>query len=142
MLAVPLAMLTSTAKRALILLCLQNTLHALTTRYSRGVLKEDYSVSSSVLGTVFFSIYAVTLASELIKMAICCVAVIGTGDSFSSLILRSLPMAVPAGVYFLQNVLFFVALQRLDAGTAVVLQQLKILASGVFAGWILCTMVN
>jgi len=52
---------------------------------------------------------------------------------FREVMQGAMPMAVPAVSYCLQNLLAFVALQRLDAATFSVVNQLKILTSALFA---------
>ena len=46
---------------------------------------------------------------------------------------RSVPMALPAVLYFLQNMLYYVALQRVRSATFSVLIQVKLLTTALFS---------
>lgn len=115
------------AKLVLVLLCAQNAAHAIVARYSRGVLRETYNMASTVL------------VSEVLKTVTCmCVIATGSagtsGERFLPLLTSGFLMLIPAAIYYVQNLLNFYALQNLEPATVVVLQQLKILTTGVFTG--------
>ncbi|KAK1164301.1 UDP-N-acetylglucosamine transporter [Acipenser oxyrinchus oxyrinchus] len=116
-------------------LVFQTTSLVLTMRFSR-TLKEDgprYLASSAVV------------AAELLKIGVCVLLVFkDTGCSLTALItvlhdeivnkpMESLKLAVPAGIYTLQNNLLYVALSNLDAATYQVTYQLKILTTALFS---------
>ena len=113
-------------------LTIQNISIALLMRYSRGVLKEDYIITSSVM------------TGELIKLLICFIITMIWYENMSikSTIKRlrchmglqtSLPLIVPALCYFCQNILSNAALNVLDAFTYQSLQQMRILTTAAFA---------
>ncbi|XP_041126965.1 UDP-N-acetylglucosamine transporter-like isoform X2 [Polyodon spathula] len=116
-------------------LVFQTTSLVLTMRFSR-TLKEDgprYLASSAVV------------AAELLKIGACVLLVFkNTGCSLTALNrvlhdeivnkpMESLKLAVPAGIYTLQNNLLYVALSNLDAATYQVTYQLKILTTALFS---------
>lgn len=116
-------------------LVFQTTSLVLTMRFSR-TLKEDgprYLASSAVV------------AAELLKIGACVLLVFkDTGCSLTALNrvlhdeivnkpMESLKLAVPAGIYTLQNNLLYVALSNLDAATYQVTYQLKILTTALFS---------
>jgi len=131
-----MAVEASTQFKAIILCMLvaQNIGLVLVTRYSRAVLKEQYIPSS------------VVLMMELSKFcfASTCVA-LGVEESHLNskkwspfakimwLLQNSLVMGVPAGCYFVQNVLAYTALQNLASSVYGVLQQAKILSAAIFS---------
>ena len=112
----------------LVLLCLQNSMHALFTRYSKKTLQEEWSE------------YEAVMMSELLKL------VISTGfmiyDSSESdaqgqglrkilwLIWNGKKMVIVVVGYVVSNVLSYVALQRIDASVYTVLGQLVSLIDG------------
>jgi len=112
----------------------QNTGLVIVTRYSKGVLQEQYVASS------------VVLMMELTKLifASTCVA-LKSEDSFLNnkdwsvlakllwLIRNSLVMGVPALCYFIQNLLAYTALENLSSSVYGVLQQAKILTAAIFS---------
>ncbi|KAM9844687.1 solute carrier family 35 member A3b isoform 2-T2 [Aulostomus maculatus] len=116
-------------------LVLQTTSLVLTMRYSR-TLKEDgprYLASSAVV------------SAEMLKILVCTLLVFKE-NSFSvrainqqlkeeivSKPLGTLKLAIPAGIYTLQNNLLYVALSNLDAATYQVTYQLKILTTALFS---------
>jgi len=116
---------------ALLLLTFQAASHAIVMRYSRGILKEKFITTGAVI------------MMEVVKGVICVVAILrdpqlgGTIDKTVAhcvyLLRTALPLSIPAGVYFIQNNLAFLALQHLDAPTFNVLAQLKLLTAAVFA---------
>ncbi|XP_061588569.1 solute carrier family 35 member A3b isoform X2 [Cololabis saira] len=116
-------------------LVLQTTSLVLTMRYSR-TLEEDeprYLASSAVVSAEVLKIFA-------------CALLVFRENNFSlqgmSLLLKeqivkkpveTLKLAVPAGIYTLQNNLLYVALSNLDAATYQVTYQLKILTTALFS---------
>lgn len=112
----------------------QNTGLVIVTRYSKGVLQEEYIASS------------VVLMMELTKwiFAATCVS-LKKEDSFLNnkdwsptekliwLIKNSLVMGVPALCYFVQNLLAYTALENLSSSVYGVLQQAKILTAAIFS---------
>jgi len=112
----------------------QNTGLVIVTRYSKGVLKEEYLASSVVL---MMEITKLVFASICISLK--------AEDSFLNLkdwslagkliwlIQNSLVMSVPALCYFFQNVLAYTALENLSSSVYGVLQQAKILTAAVFS---------
>lgn len=111
------------------LLVAQNASITLVMRYSRGVLKERYNTTTTVI------------ASEAVKLVICS-AILFHKNSFNLratiqrhfyLIQTSLVMSVPGALYLVQNKLTFVGLQNLDSGTYAILSQLKLLTTALFS---------
>lgn len=111
-------------------LCLQYSAYALLRRYSTGILREEWS-AASVLG-----------AGELLKacISIGVIALSGATDAppgqllaqLQWLMRRSLKMAVPAVLYLAMNMLGFVSLLRIDAGTFAIVQQSKMFFTALF----------
>ncbi|XP_054618891.1 solute carrier family 35 member A3b isoform X2 [Dunckerocampus dactyliophorus] len=116
-------------------LVLQTTSVVLTMRYSR-TLKEDgprYLASSAVV------------SAEVIKIIVCTLIVFLENnlslqamnhllkEEIVSRPLETLKLAIPAGIYTLQNNLLYVALSNLDAVTYQVTYQLKILTTALFS---------
>lgn len=116
-------------------LVLQITMLVLTMRYSR-TLKEDgprYLASSAVV------------SAEVLKVLVCTLLVFRE-NNFSVRLLKeeivnkpieTMKLAVPAGLYTLQNNLLYVALSNLDAATYQVTYQLKILTTALFSVYML-----
>ncbi|KAL6104273.1 slc35a3 [Pungitius sinensis] len=112
-------------------LVLQTTSLVLTMRYSR-TLKEDgprYLASSAVV------------SAELLKI-LACTLLVFKENNFSVRLLKeeivnkpveTLKLAIPAGIYTLQNNLLYVALSHLDAATYQVTYQLKIFTTALFS---------
>nr|XP_046263662.1 solute carrier family 35 member A3b [Scatophagus argus] len=116
-------------------LVLQTTSLVLTMRYSR-TLKEDgprYLASSAVV------------SAEVLKI-LACTLLVFMESNFSvkaiNQLLReeivnkpaeTMKLAIPAGIYTLQNNLLYVALSNLDAATYQVTYQLKILTTALFS---------
>ncbi|XP_034071338.1 solute carrier family 35 member A3b isoform X1 [Gymnodraco acuticeps] len=112
-------------------LVFQTTSLVLTMRYSR-TLKEDgprYLASSAVV------------SAEVLKILVCTLIVF-MENNFSVRLLKeeivnkpveTLKLAIPAGIYTLQNNLLYVALSNLDAATYQVTYQLKILTTALFS---------
>ncbi|XP_064848337.1 UDP-N-acetylglucosamine transporter-like isoform X2 [Oncorhynchus masou masou] len=116
-------------------LVLQTTSLVLTMRYSRTLQGE---------GPHYLASSAVVLA-ELLKILIC-LLLIFYDHNFSFLVLNrvlkeeilnkpmeTLKLAIPSGIYTLQNNLLYVALSNLDAATYQVTYQLKILTTALFS---------
>ncbi|XP_061654321.1 solute carrier family 35 member A3b isoform X2 [Phyllopteryx taeniolatus] len=116
-------------------LVLQTTSLVLTMRYSR-TLKEDgprYLASSAVV------------SAEVIKILVCTLLVFMENNFYVKAMnqqlkeeivskpLETMKLAIPAGIYTLQNNLLYVALSNLDAATYQVTYQLKILTTALFS---------
>ncbi|XP_040911213.1 solute carrier family 35 member A3b isoform X2 [Toxotes jaculatrix] len=116
-------------------LVLQTTSLVLTMRYSR-TLKEDgprYLASSAVV------------SAEVLKILACTVLVFMENNfslrAMNQLLkeeimnkpVETMKLAIPAGIYTLQNNLLYVALSNLDAATYQVTYQLKILTTALFS---------
>ncbi|XP_062285173.1 solute carrier family 35 member A3b [Scomber scombrus] len=116
-------------------LVLQTTSLVLTMRYSR-TLKEDgprYLASSAVV------------SAEVLKILTCTLLVLSENNfslrAMNQLLkeeivnkpVETMKLAVPAGIYTLQNNLLYVALSNLDAATYQVTYQLKILTTALFS---------
>lgn len=116
-------------------LVLQTTSLVLTMRYSR-TLKEDgprYLASSAVV------------SAEVLKICTCTVLVFIENNyslrAMNQLLKEeivnkpkeTLKLAIPAGIYTLQNNLLYVALSNLDAATYQVTYQMKILTTALFS---------
>ncbi|XP_077065520.1 solute carrier family 35 member A3b isoform X1 [Siphateles boraxobius] len=116
-------------------LVLQTTSLVLTMRYSRTLHSEDprYLASSAVV------------CAEVLKI-VACLLLVFRDQSFSVRALNgvlkeeiinkpllTLKLAVPSGIYTLQNNLLYVALSNLDAATYQVTYQLKILTTALFS---------
>ncbi|KAF3699117.1 UDP-N-acetylglucosamine transporter Golgi [Channa argus] len=115
-------------------LVLQTTSLVLTMRYSR-TLKED--------GPRYLASCAV-VSAEVLKILVCTLLVF-LENSFSvravnqllkeivNKPIETMKLAIPAGIYTLQNNLLYVALSNLDAATYQVTYQLKILTTALFS---------
>uniref|UniRef100_A0A667ZMS4 Solute carrier family 35 member A3b n=1 Tax=Myripristis murdjan TaxID=586833 RepID=A0A667ZMS4_9TELE len=116
-------------------LVVQTTSLVLTMRYSR-TLKEDgprYLASSAVV------------SAELLKILACTLLVFREHSKYVRALnqvlkeeivnkpMETMKLAVPAGIYTLQNNLLYVALSNLDAATYQVTYQLKILTTALFS---------
>ncbi|XP_022105546.1 UDP-N-acetylglucosamine transporter-like isoform X2 [Acanthaster planci] len=126
-------------------LIVQTTSLVLTLRYSRMVQGE---------GPRYLSTTAIVMA-ELFKMLMCLLLVLG-GEGMWNLsnlatIIReqiiqkpadTLKLAVPSGLYTIQNNLLFLALSNLDAATYQVTYQLKILTTAMFSVVMLSKKLN
>jgi UDP-sugar transporter A1/2/3 len=113
-------------------LCLQYSAYALLRRYATGILHEQWT-AQSVLGF-----------GELLKFAIS-LGMIASSPAHTEapgelpltgrlhwLLVNSGKMAVPALMYLFMNMLGFVSLNRIDAGTFAVIQQSKIFFTALF----------
>jgi len=116
----------------LIILCLQNTIFTLLRRYSQGVLKEEYSS------------YEVLLLGEIIKIAFSAYMISSSLERNQSLSNRltyltstCLKMAVLALIYGAMNIISFIALQNIGAGTFTIFAQCKILTTAGFSALML-----
>ncbi|EAL49481.1 UDP-N-acetylglucosamine transporter, putative [Entamoeba histolytica HM-1:IMSS-B] len=115
----------------LVALTIQNTSLSLITRYSRGILKEQYSTSASIL------------LSEITKCVISIIGIVLTRKDviiFSHLkylIMTSLISSIPAFIYFFQNILCQVSLANIQPGLYAVLTQVKILSAAILSVLIL-----
>jgi len=116
----------------LVILCLQNTIFTVLRRYSVGILHEDYSK------------YEVLLVGEILKIAYCSIVIANTVENEKSfdermkrIISGSVKMSFLALIYAMMNILSFVALQSISAGTFTVCAQLKILTTAGFSSLIL-----
>ena len=103
-------------------LLFQNCTEAVILRYSRGIQSEDWSLSIMVMWT------------EAVKLVISVVMLIIAGEfDLKTLLSTSIPLGVPAFLYFVQNMLQIYAFKYVAVGTTSVLSQAKILSSALFA---------
>ncbi|XP_072297330.1 solute carrier family 35 member A3b [Eucyclogobius newberryi] len=124
---------------SLCVLVLQTTSLVLTMRFSRTLVEEGpkYLPSSAVV------------SAELLKIIVC-TFIVFLQNNFSvramnqqlkeeivKKLSETLKLAVPAGIYTLQNNLLYVALSNLDAATYQVTYQLKILTTAIFSVFML-----
>lgn len=122
-------------------LCLQNSSYTLLRRWSTGILNENVSDSSILIGgeliklsvsffmTFFSPIFGINIGNMPMPD--------GKISHFNKILKTSPKMAVPAFVYYCMNRLSFVALRRIDAGTFTVVAQLKTLTTASFSYLIL-----
>jgi drug/metabolite transporter (DMT)-like permease len=99
-----------------------NVMTAMTVRYSRGILKESYSTKTTIFCT------------EILKMVLC-IGVLLRENSVSvlaKLMMSSKLLSIPAGLYFCQNMIMFVALKNLESQVFSILYQTKILTTALF----------
>ncbi|KAM6919022.1 solute carrier family 35 member A3b [Xenentodon cancila] len=116
-------------------LVLQTTSLVLTMRYSR-TLKEDgprYLASSAVVSAEVLKIFACTLLVFREKNFSLQEMNLLLKEQIVDKPVETLKLAVPAGIYTLQNNLLYVALSNLDAATYQVTYQLKILTTALFS---------
>uniref|UniRef100_A0A8C6YYA7 Solute carrier family 35 member A3 n=1 Tax=Nothoprocta perdicaria TaxID=30464 RepID=A0A8C6YYA7_NOTPE len=121
------------------ILVFQTTSLVLTMRYSR-TLKEE--------GPRYLSSTAVVIA-ELLKILTCILLVYKDSkcnlrtlnrvlhDEILNKPMETLKLAIPSGIYTLQNNLLYIALSNLDAATYQVTYQLKILTTALFSVFML-----
>lgn len=119
----------------LLALCLSDGTYTVLRRYSQGVLRETYSFNE------------VLLAAEFLKLVFAVVMVQQTAAQNAEkkplpkfllgLLLRSQKMFVLAVLYGAGNILSFVALRRIGAGTFVIIAQMKTLTTAVCSSLIL-----
>jgi len=98
-------------------------MHTLLTGISRKTLKEDY-ISSTVI-----------LWSELLKLSFSLYMFLHdkTRKPLSLVIYSSLPLSIPAFIYFINNNLAFIALQSLSPSVYATMAQMKLLTTAIFA---------
>ena len=122
----------TTTVLVIFLLCLQNVFTASVIRYSRGILKERYLVSSIVL------------IGELIKFIISLSVLYVKHEHYSVIstirrvshdisLKHSLALAFPALCYFIQNLLGNAAMDHIDSFTYQSLAQSRILCTALFS---------
>lgn len=111
----------------LIILCLQNTLFTVLRRYSQGVLRETYSK------------YECLLLGEIIKIMFSSYMIFDGMNSAERatrlrlILSKSWKMFILAAIYGCMNILSFIALRNIDAGTFTVVAQCKILTTATFS---------
>lgn len=111
----------------LVLLWAQNTAHSMTVNHVRKVRGERFITSSAVM------------LSEVLKMAFSLrMLAAEAGQEASGApgvmeLVSDYRLAVPAGLYFGQNVMTFVALQHIDSSVFNVVAQSKLLTTAVFS---------
>ncbi|ELP83621.1 UDP-N-acetylglucosamine transporter, putative [Entamoeba invadens IP1] len=111
----------------LVLLCFQTVVQSILGRYSRGVLKETYSIPSTI---VF---------NEVLKFIICLVMLKFVHHKENlffhviHLIKTSLVASVPGFIYFIQNMLLYIILQNTQAAVYTVIIQLKVFTTAIFS---------
>ncbi|XP_047224093.1 solute carrier family 35 member A3b isoform X2 [Girardinichthys multiradiatus] len=116
-------------------LVLQTTSLVLTMRYSR-TLKEDgprYLASSAVVSAEILKIFTCTLLVFVENNYNLRAMNLLLKDEIMNKPVETMKLAVPAGIYTLQNNLLYVALSNLDAATYQVTYQLKILTTALFS---------
>lgn len=122
-------------------LCFQNCTHALLTRYSRSILREDWSE------------YEVVMMSELLKFVAATFLMVQDSGSDSDaqgagmgrlvwLLWNGKKVVFLVLGYVLSNVLAYVALQRVDASVYTVLGQLKLFTTAAFSMCFLQTVLS
>ena len=124
---------TSLKLSALAALCLQNSALILSMRWSRSVLHDAYLDSTIIL------------TMELTKLCVSSLLMMRDGGRLSdiaALVWSSLPIAVPSGLYVVQNSLQLLAVQNLDASVFSVLSQAKVFTTALFSWWILKRRLN
>lgn len=118
--------ISSTKLAVLLILCFQNSVFTVLRRYSQGILKEKYSSYEVLLvGEVIklvFSSYMIDLPPGNTRMSRLCY-----------LVRNCLKMGVLAGIYGAMNILSFVALKNIGAGTFTIFAQCKILTTASFS---------
>mmetsp|Transcript_40393 Transcript_40393/g.114360 ORF Transcript_40393/g.114360 Transcript_40393/m.114360 type:complete len:470 (+) Transcript_40393:497-1906(+) len=125
---------------SLVTLVVQGCLHSLVLRFSRTIQGPRYLASVAVIFT------------ELLKILVCLsVLLVGcwrngkTREEFSrtvsskaqDLLCNSLPMAVPATMYVMQQMLVIVAATHLDVVTFQICSQMKVFPTAIFASALL-----
>uniref|UniRef100_A0A7S2LF34 UDP-galactose transporter n=1 Tax=Leptocylindrus danicus TaxID=163516 RepID=A0A7S2LF34_9STRA len=120
--------MNSTKLAVLLILCLQNSIFTVLRRYSQGILNEQYSK------------YEVLLFGEVVKMGFSAWMISGSlqvgesvGGRLTYLTQKCAKMAVLAGIYGCMNILSFVALRNIGAGTFTIFAQCKILTTASFS---------
>ncbi|OEU07482.1 Nuc_sug_transp-domain-containing protein [Fragilariopsis cylindrus CCMP1102] len=129
--------MNSTRLMVLIVLCLQNSLFTVLRRYSQGVLKEDYSKHELLLVAELIKIvYSAWMISKNLKSANNDTAATSSVLS-SSTSSSSSSMFVLALIYGAMNILSFISLRNISAGTFTIFAQCKILTTATFSTLIL-----
>uniref|UniRef100_A0A087YF58 Solute carrier family 35 member A3b n=1 Tax=Poecilia formosa TaxID=48698 RepID=A0A087YF58_POEFO len=116
-------------------LVLQTTSLVLTMRYSR-TLKEDgprYLASSAVVTAEVLKIFTCTFLVFMENKYSLRAMNLLLKEEIVKKPVETMKLAVPAGIYTLQNNLLYVALSNLDAATYQVTYQLKILTTALFS---------
>lgn len=120
--------MNSTKMAVLLILCLQNSIFTVLRRYSQGILKEQYSS------------YEVLFLGEIVKIVFSAWMISGSlnvgesiGGRLTHLTKKCAKMAVLAGIYGCMNILSFVALKNIGAGSFTVFAQCKILTTASFS---------
>jgi len=86
-----------------------------------------------------FSPSATLIVGELLKMLFAFIMEVFTNKEFQlrkrvvEIARYSLPMLIPAFVYWIMNLISFISISRIDAGTSTTLQQGKILTTAIFS---------
>eukprot|EP01125_Pyxidicula_operculata_P009192 TRINITY_DN3047_c0_g1_i1.p1 TRINITY_DN3047_c0_g1~~TRINITY_DN3047_c0_g1_i1.p1 ORF type:complete len:261 (+),score=19.65 TRINITY_DN3047_c0_g1_i1:875-1657(+) len=128
-----LSILTDIKYLSLLLCVLQNTSLVLLMRYSRTQEGPRYFTSTAVI------------AAEVVKVLSCWGVMLFTSKGNVSQVLKdsvgeimdTLKIAIPAGVYAVQNNLLYIGLSNLEAPVYQVANQLKVLTTAVFFAIIL-----
>ncbi|KAL7717425.1 UDP-N-acetylglucosamine transporter [Entamoeba marina] len=112
----------------IVCLTLQNTALSIITRYSRGILKETYSMGVAIL------------LSETLKLLISFVGIVFTIEQDRNLInhikyiiSNSLISSVPALIYFCQNLLLQVSLSSIPPALYSIISQVKIISAAILS---------
>ncbi|XP_051041568.1 UDP-N-acetylglucosamine transporter isoform X1 [Phodopus roborovskii] len=117
------------------ILVFQTTSLVLTMRYSRTLKEEGprYLSSTAVVVAEFLKIMACIFL--VYKDSKCSVRTLNRvlHDEILNKPMETLKLAIPSGIYTLQNNLLYVALSNLDAATYQVTYQLKILTTALFS---------
>ncbi|XP_068604615.1 solute carrier family 35 member A3b [Brachionichthys hirsutus] len=115
-------------------LVLQTTSLVLTMRYSRTLKTEQhYLASSAVVSAEVLKIFACTLLVVMENNFSMQALTQLLREEIVSKPAETMKLAIPAGIYTLQNNLLYVALSNLDAATYQVTYQLKILTTALFS---------
>ena len=121
--------MNGTKLAVLCLLCLQNSVFTVLRRYSQGILKENYSSYEVLLvGEIVklvFSAFMIRSSANMAGEEIC--------SRLSYLSKKSMKMAVLAFIYGAMNILSFLALRNIGAGTFTIFAQCKILTTASFS---------
>ncbi|XP_051990500.1 UDP-N-acetylglucosamine transporter-like [Xyrauchen texanus] len=116
-------------------LVLQTTLLVLTMRYSRTLHSEGprYLPSSAVVSAEVLKIFTcILLVLKDHNFRVCSLNQV-LKEEIVNMPQLTLKLAIPSGIYTLQNNLLYVALSNLDAATYQVTYQLKILTTALFS---------
>ncbi|CAM9400741.1 unnamed protein product, partial [Heterosigma akashiwo] len=130
-----LKIMNTTKIGVLLVLCLQNSVFTVLRRYSQGILQETYSS------------HEVLMAAEVVKMAFSAWMIgrdlpqkapgVGLVAHLGALVRRSRKMLGLALLYGAMNILSFVALRNIGAGTFTICAQMKILTTAAFSSLLL-----